>query len=377
MKKPTLFLSVFILFLFITPKSGLTCTTFCLDNNNQPVFGRNFDWVIGDGLVIVNKRGVSKTAMVSPEETGLSQPAGWTSKLGSITFNMVCRELPMGGMNEAGLVVETMRLSKSEFPEPDSRPYSSGLQWIQYQLDNFSTVEQVIESDSKIRIIPPPPEHAGLGSHYLVSDRTGNCASIEFLEGQLVHHTEETMPFKTLTNNTYAESVEYLNWFRGFGGILPIPRGPRSLARFVRAADMVSDFDPQTSGPAVDYAFDILENVAQRWIISTQWSIVYDIENRYIYFRTLVNKNIRYVDLNAFDFSCETPVKVLDINDDLSGDVANSFSDYTEQINRDLIKNSEPDFSDDELDYFSQYPDSTVCNEGFSAEADNETDVNQ
>ena len=35
-------------------------------------------------------------------------PASWVSKYGSVTFNQYGRELPTGGMNEAGLVVETI-----------------------------------------------------------------------------------------------------------------------------------------------------------------------------------------------------------------------------------------------------------------------------
>ena len=58
----------------------------------------------------------------------------------------------MGGMNEAGLVVETMMLEETEYPSPDSRPGIEILQWIQYQLDNFSTIEEVIASHSQIRI---------------------------------------------------------------------------------------------------------------------------------------------------------------------------------------------------------------------------------
>ena len=30
------------------------CSTFCIKSKNQLVFGRNYDWAIGVGLVIVN-----------------------------------------------------------------------------------------------------------------------------------------------------------------------------------------------------------------------------------------------------------------------------------------------------------------------------------
>ena len=84
------------------------CTTFCIDDGEKLVFGRNYDWGIGVGLVMVNKRGLSKTALLfSPTEV----PARWVSKYGSVTFNQYGREFPTGGINEKGLVPELSQIS--------------------------------------------------------------------------------------------------------------------------------------------------------------------------------------------------------------------------------------------------------------------------
>ena len=96
---------------------------------------------------------------------------------------------------------------------------------------------------------------------------------------------------------------------------------------------MLEDYDPATSGPAIDYTFNILSNLT--WFVPTQWSIAYDVQHRRISFHTLDNGDIRYFDMNSFDFSCQTPVRVLDIQEDLSGNVAGDFIDYTYEINRD------------------------------------------
>lgn len=95
----------------------------------------------------------------------------------------------MGGMNEAGLVVKVLMLAETSYPQVDNRPSISILQWIQYQLDNFSTTREVINSNSQVRILPSP---AGYGMHYFVCDCAGNSASIEFLDGKLVSHTGES-----------------------------------------------------------------------------------------------------------------------------------------------------------------------------------------
>ncbi len=195
MKNSTLFLVFCIVVICSIPRVGQPCTSFCLDKGNQLVVGSNLDWMVGDGLVIVNKRNVSKTALLRPE-WGAGQPASWISKFGSVTFNLAGLEIPFSGMNEAGLVVTTMMLGTTEYPEPDSRPSISSGQWKQYQLDNFSTVEEVLASDSQIRIVPQAP----MKPHFLVSDRMGNCAVIEFIDGKMVYYFKKTMPVKTLAN---------------------------------------------------------------------------------------------------------------------------------------------------------------------------------
>ena len=75
------------------------------------------------------------------------------------------------------------------------------------------------------------------------------------------------------------------------------------------------------------------------------------------------------MDLNQFDFSCRTPVKVLDANADLAGEVTDKFQDYTQKINRHLIGaafKGSPFLNwvnDRELDRRSRYPDSMTCEE--------------
>src|SRR5689334_3101791 len=94
------------------------CTTFCINKNGQIVFGRNYDWVTGAGIVNTNQRGLFKTSM----STGYGSTISWISKYGSITFNQYGKEFPTGGMNEKGLVVELMWLDGTVYPSDDSRP---------------------------------------------------------------------------------------------------------------------------------------------------------------------------------------------------------------------------------------------------------------
>ena len=304
-----------LLIIIFSPNFAYPCSTFRIDHDNQFYFGKNFDWYVGNAVLTVNKRGIKKIGF----NFGGEHLAGWTSKYGSVTFD---RSGPTGGMNEAGLVVEAMLLPGTMYPEMDSRPALLGWQdWIQYQLDNHSTVDEVIASDSKIRIAR---DNRG-GCHFLASDLSGKCAVIEFLEGKMVVYTGETLPVMALTNSRYAESLDY--WEKGVTLVKSF-----SITRFIRIANMVSEYGAGSSGPPVDYAFDILSRVSRP--SRTQWSIVYDQNNLRLFFITATNKKVRTVDLNKIDFSCRTPVKVLDANTDLAGDVTDKFQDSIRDLNR-------------------------------------------
>ena len=85
MKTPIKLLLTLALFLLIS-STVVACTSFILDNNGFAVFGANFDNRIHEGLVFINKRNVTKK-MLDPSTTG--EYAEWTSKYGSVTFNVV------------------------------------------------------------------------------------------------------------------------------------------------------------------------------------------------------------------------------------------------------------------------------------------------
>jgi hypothetical protein len=176
------------------------CTSLCLENGDHCVFGANMDGSIQEGQLIVNPRHVLKTAW-EPSTSG--EYARWISRYGSVTLNAVGPQFPWAGMNEAGLMISTMALVEAEAPAPDTRtPLVSPL-WIQYQLDNSGTVGEVVASDALIR---PTLEYG----HYLVCDRTGECAVIEFLDGEMVVYRDAALPVQALANSSYQDSITAL-----------------------------------------------------------------------------------------------------------------------------------------------------------------------
>jgi choloylglycine hydrolase len=348
---------IFILILFITPPSFiLPCTTFFISDGDTKIFGRNYDFQIGRGLLMVNKKNVTKE---SPKDKN-NNSIKWSSQYGSVTFNQFGREYPMGGMNEAGLVVELMWMEGTEYPEPDSRPSLATLLWIQYQLDNSATVQDVIDTDTKVRI-----GKNGVPLHYLIADRNGNSAVIEFIGGKMVYRTEGNMPFKVLANDFYQDGLNYLSKHKGFGGTNEADDSPMSLNRFVRACKLIKECDFNSGITPMDYSFNILKEISQPG--STQWSIVYDLQKLKVSFRTKESEKIKNLNFQNIDFACSTPVKVFDINSDNIGNISQILSDYSQSQNYDLIKYSysNVDFlkgiPEESIKAISIYPENFLC----------------
>jgi len=362
MKRATVRLALSALIVLLGARVGWPCSTFCFETAGRPFVGKNYDWGFEDALVIVNKRNVSKTAFAVSD-----QPMSWTSRYGSVTFNQYGREFPLGGINEVGLVVEVMWLSGTQYPAADDRASISTLQWVQYQLDCWATVEEVIASDEYLRISPLEP----VKLHYLVADKSGQCAVIEFIDGKMVHHTGPLLVARVLTNSPYAESVAHLKTHVGFGGKSPVKCTEGSLDRFTCAAERVRKYKGRRPKTAVKWAFKTLKRISQA---STQWSIVYDVSKGRIHFRTHSAPKVRWLDLGELSFSCETPVKVLDVTADLSGDVTDRFIDYDRELNWELIAKSYSktpflqDVSIAALDSVAAYPDATGCVFGIDEE---------
>jgi penicillin V acylase-like amidase (Ntn superfamily) len=298
------------------------CTSFCLGNGDHCVFGSNQDNPIDDAMLAVKRRQVVKTAW-EPSTTG--EYARWISRYGSVTFDYAGYQMAWAGMNEAGLMMSTMALMKTQNPAPDSRPPLQSPLWMQFLLDSYSTVEEVIASDAQVRIKDNV-------DHFLVCDRKGDCAVIEFLDGEMVYHTGESLPVAALTNHSYQDSVKA--WRED-------SLDKDSLGRFAIAADRVTSFEPTSSEAAVEAAFDTLADAARH---DTAWSIVFDPANLRIHFRTSSNPQIRTVEFAKLDFSCDAPILVQDIHADLSGDISDEFAPYSHRAGVDHT-----------LDFLNQY----------------------
>lgn len=319
------FVCLLILISFF-PSMSFACSSFLLTNNGASFSTKNFDWGWGHGLVIVNKRGLAKRAMV------LGAPAQWVSRFGSVTFNQVSRELPQGGLNEAGLNVEVLFLAPAGFPDSagDDRPTINELEWAQYQLDNYGSTADVIAHVNDIRI-----DKTVAAVHYFICDSSNACATVDPLSGKYVLHDSSSLPLPILTNSTYNVSNEYAQDYLGANACGSVKDDYASVDRFARLACELRT--PVAALSTLDLAFSTLASVSGTPGLKgaesgdlTQWSVVYDLKQKQITYFTHQSPDRKILSLADLDFSCLQPTQILDVNDASSGDVLKKLSDYTD-----------------------------------------------
>jgi choloylglycine hydrolase len=218
-----------------------------------------------------------------------------------------------------------MSLLGTRFPEDDERPRMFMMQWMQYQLDNYASVEQVLSNLSTIVL-------DGWWWHFFVSDREGKTAAIEFLDGDITVYTGDSMPIPVLCNTAYPNELANLEAYAGFGGEKPVRLRLKGTERFVHAAHMIRNAPESVDS---DYGFEILKTL-ERGL--TRWSIVIDVNQGRVYFHTSEGRKIKYFDMARLDFSPDTPVKMLDVHANLKGDVLDYFVDYSPERNRRAAK---------------------------------------
>ncbi|MBN2399657.1 MAG: linear amide C-N hydrolase [Candidatus Aminicenantes bacterium] len=343
MKK--VFLVIFIVFLsarleVVKPKK---CSTFALKAGKDVFLGHNLDEspeLFIPGLVCINRRnvyreGITWNDLVAPAreyENAIvafeKKPApklGWISKFGSVTFNSEGVDFPDGGMNEKGLAVFEMSLGETRYKHDPAHPTLFMSLWIQYQLDNCATLDEVIDNATDINL-------QGWSWHYFIADRNGDCAVIEFLKGEMVAHRDLAYP--VLCNSRYSLELERLKYFEGFGGTIPLEINSSRLPRFVKAAKMLKDFERMPPMAPRDQALKILDAIKIKgW---NKWGILIDVRNMIFYFHSGDNRRLRYFAVNDTDFSPKKNDRILDIHADLSADVKGHFIDYSYERNLQL-----------------------------------------
>jgi len=321
------------------------CSLAVLKGNGDMIIARTMDWGTPSGYVVKNYPDTQRRAQLI-----LFNPYRWTSKYGSISFNLIeqvpllgAKNVPGCGLNEKGLYAAELWVTgppKVKYPPNYSKPWLTSAEVVQMLLDNCANVDEAIAQLKEVSLEGFTSFQSfdmSLDLHYFVADSSGKTARLEFPDGKLSVQISPAYP--AMTNNFLNISNEELTKYSGFGGTQTIPETvsfaqKTSLMRYVLVSDSIVRL--QNSGKVnIDSGFMLLDRVAasnspvnagDTHGITTQWSIIYDIKNKVITYTSANNSNRRIINMSNITFPFKnTTEKRISVQSLDTGDITNKF----------------------------------------------------
>lgn len=313
------------------------CTGITLkSSDNSVIVGRTIDWSgakLNNIYVVVPRGHTVKSITPTGPDTGLE----FTARYGFVGLGMEQPEFVVDGINEAGMVAELFYFPAygeyQPFERADIANSLADFQVVSWILAQFSTVEEVQQAMQHVRVVNIDPEASTV--HWRITDASGHQVILEIIDGKPRFYESEV---GVLTNSPgYPWQItnlnNYVNLFPGsapdsklgsvtlrpFGhgsGFKGLPGDFTPPSRFVRAAFLSSFNQPLKTGyDASMHAFHILNNFDVPLAVqfsrgatlpnmpsATQWTVVTDMGNRMIYYRTMYNSSLRSIDVNSINF---------------------------------------------------------------------------
>ena len=253
---------------------------------------KNFDWSLAEGEMMIRPYKAKKKALASSKS--------WVSKYGSVTFNQYGPDLPNGGMNTEGLLIEALILGATKhrvLTPVEEKDILNESEFIQYNLDNYNSVDEVIEHLPELNL---KKHHVPI--HYFTCDTSKQCAVIEFLNAEAKVYTDSTLELPILTNMAYEKVVgKYLR---------DMPSTSESFSsypRFKLLADYkVKDFSKLSMLKKLN---------AAKVTGTTVWQILYSPEEKSVDLLHVFSAHPVNVKLSEIDFRCQNDLKVLSLRD--------------------------------------------------------------
>jgi len=284
---------------------------------NTVVSGRSMDWVEDLHTDLWSfPAGIKRIGSSEPNSVV------WVSKYGSV----IASAYDIGttdGINTKGLTANLLYLSPTDYGQPKAnRKNISIFTWAQFVLDNYATVDEVVNDfgQDKLNMIGPPlPNGSAPNVHLSVTDNNGDNAIFEYIDGKLVVHHSKA--FKVMTNEPSYEKQLALNdyWQNLQGKFLPGTAEPAD--RFVRTSYYLNTSPPTSdTQKSIAIAFSIIRNVSvpiqegssgRPNVSMTLWRSVADLKNQVYYFENTNRPNVFWVDLNKLDLKQGASIKKL------------------------------------------------------------------
>jgi choloylglycine hydrolase len=326
------------------------------------ICGRNMDWSIDmEEKLWIFPAGLKRKSDVK------GKPVEWVSKYGSIA-TIVYDQATSDGMNEKGLGVHANWLADSFYGvRVESKPGLDCNRALQYFLDNFATVKEVVEhfkNNQDMQLVKSEIKKGDLKvpieCHLAIEDAQGESLIVEYLkteneEMEVKIYYSGALPelylkycnnldipadkkeeykanylkaYNVLTNNPpFKEQLETLKKYQdfGFGGTLPLPGDTDASARFVRGAYYLMNLpQPKSQREAIAQVLSVMRSTAQPfrkpkpgsnalYASSTRWRTVAACTEKLYMYESSLYPTLIWLDATKLDFKEGSGVRVFDL----------------------------------------------------------------
>ena len=235
---------------------------------------KNFDWMQGEGELILRPANIRKISLFRTHE--------WIAQYSSVTFSLFGPDFPTGGVNEKGLAIEALILPEAE-SEITGDFQLNEAEWMQYQLDRYSSVDEVIQNLKKTGI-----KRAYVPVHYFLCDRTAKCVVIDPLSNEF--QVYENLEHKQITNSSLEASTDFLE--------KPSLYSQRQRSRTLGSLNRYLRLSKQSIAPSELSLNTVKEKLDSVKIAGwTKWQIIYDLANERLHYKFAANTS--YQTLNV------------------------------------------------------------------------------
>lgn len=336
MKQKIIVLSL-LLWAFYSPEAK-ACTGITLRTTESlPVTARTIEWASTplNTMYVVVPRGYKQQSYLP---NGEKRGRKFVAQYGYVGIAVEQEEFVMEGINEAGLGAGLFYFPEyGEYAPYDAKKKEqsvSDMQVVSWILSNFTTIEEMKAGIKDIQIIGTDARAST--AHWRITEQSGKQIVMEIINQQVIFYDS---PLGVLTNspeftwhltnlNNYVNlssgSVNHrqvgllsLNAFGGGSGLHGLPGDMTPPSRFIRAAFFQSTAPSLSNTDAtVIQAFHLLNNFdipiglqfadphqIPNMPSATQVTIVSDLRNQRLYYRTMYNASIRCIELKTIDFS--------------------------------------------------------------------------
>ena len=329
------------------PLIGLGCCDFQFQAKDSTIIhGRSMEYPLETrSQIFVRNRNIEFHSF-APD---MSKTISWESKFGYVGIDMLGFGKPVEGINEKGLSTSFLSIDDCQYTTINKDNKSKALAVLDlgdYILGTCSNVDEALEAIAKIDVwCPTIPEINKIpGVHVALHDALGNNYVIEFVKGKTKFYPN---PIGVLTNdprfkyhqqnlrnyignssnplpNINYRGVELKNLGPGTG--MKLPGGLDSVSRFVRLSNLIQTATiAENALKGVSLAFHHLNAMNKPegccnanfsgHILSdhTRWSVVMDLSNNLLFYRSYEDLSINLIDLNRMSFEKDTDHKSINL----------------------------------------------------------------